>query len=145
MLNRLLFTKIFKMGKKVGIWVDCEKAHIISLFPERYVFETIESDVETRVRYDGESKSFSGKGGALVNPSKKKTKRRKHQLDNFIEMLVEKVFSAEEVFIFGPADTKKELSKGLRKRKDCPPVRLSSADKMTERQMVARVKEHFNQ
>ena len=133
------------MGTKVGVWLDSEKAYIISLFEDRHVMETIESEVESRVRYEGETKSFSGKGGSLVNPSKKKTKRRKHQMDSYILSVLEKLRSAEGIYIFGPAECKRELEKGLIKRKDKPSIHIESADKMTERQMIARVKGHFSQ
>ena len=132
------------MGKKVGIWLDCEKAYIISLFDEKYVIETIESDVETRIRFSGESKSFSGKGGALVNTSKKRTKRRRQQIDYFIGNLADRIASADGIYIFGPAETKKELNKILIRRRDKPSVYVEPADKMTEKQMVARVKKYFS-
>ena len=131
------------MGKKVGIWLDCEKAYIISLFEEKHVVETVESNVETRLRFTGESKSFSGRGGALVNLSKKKTKRKKHQVDQFIVSLAKRISSAEGIFIFGPAETKRELSKVLIRRKDKSSVYVEPADKMTEKQMIARVRKHF--
>ena len=89
------------MGKQVGVWLDSEKAYIISLFEDRHVMETIESEVESRVRYEGETKSYSGKGGSLVNPSKKKTKRRRHQMDSYILSVLDKLRTAEGIFIFG--------------------------------------------
>ena len=132
------------MGKKVGIWLDHEKAYVISLFDKTHMIEKVESNIETRIRYEGETKPASGKGNALVNPSKKRTKRKRQQMNNYIECLISKVNSAEAVFIFGPAEAKKELNKVLITRHDKPSVYIEPADKMTEKQMVARVRDHFS-
>ena len=131
------------MGKNVGVWLDKEKAYVISVNGGKHHIEKVESNVETRIRFDGETKSYSRIGGAFVNPSKKKTKREKHQLNHYLIDLSCKLSGAENILIFGPADVKKELRKVLINRKDKPAIRLESADHMTENQMVARVKEHF--
>lgn len=131
------------MGKNVGVWLDKEKAYVISVNGGKHQIEKIESNVETRVRYEGETKSYSRVGGMVVNPSKKKTKREKHQLSHYLADLSCKLTGAEKILIFGPADVKKELKKILIRRKDKPAISLESADQMTENQMVARVKKHF--
>lgn len=131
------------MGKNVGVWLDKEKAYLISVNGGKHRIEKIESNVESRVRYEGEKKSYSRIGGAFFNPSKKKTKREKHQLNHYLTDLSLKLSGAESILIFGPADVKKELRKVLIKRKDKPAIYLESAEQMTENQMVARVKDHF--
>ncbi|HDZ40647.1 MAG TPA: hypothetical protein ENH59_03070 [Bacteroidetes bacterium] len=131
------------MGKNVGVWLDKEKAYVISVNGGKHRIEKVESNVESRVRYQGETKSYSRIGGAFFNPSKKKTKREKHQLNHYLTDLSVKLSDAENILIFGPADVKKELRKVLIKRKDKPAIRLEPAEQMTENQMVARVKEHF--
>ncbi|MFO7852927.1 MAG: hypothetical protein ACQERS_01260 [Bacteroidota bacterium] len=131
------------MGKNVGVWLDREKAYVIIVNEGKHKIEKVESNVESRVRYDGETKSYSRIGGTFFNPSKKKTKREKHQLKHYLDDLSCRLSGAEEILIFGPADVKKELRKNLIKRKDKPAIRMESADRMTENQMVARVKAHF--
>ncbi|MFO7755730.1 MAG: hypothetical protein R6V34_07095 [Bacteroidales bacterium] len=131
------------MIRNVGVWLDKEKAYLISVNGGNHSIEKVESNVESRVRYEGESKSFSGRGGAFFNPSKKRTKREKHQLNHYLTDISSRLSDAGNVLIFGPADAKKELKKVLIKRKDKPAISLESAEKMTENQMVARVREHF--
>ena len=131
------------MNKKVGIWLDSEKAWVISLLGKGQTIEKVESNIETRIRFDGESKPASGRGGALVNPSKKKTNRKKQQMGDYLECLMDKISGAEDVLIFGPAETKTEFSKVIHSRKDKPAVYIESAGKMTERQIIARVRDHF--
>ena len=132
------------MVKNVGVWLDKEKAYVISMNGGNHQIEKVESNVETRVRYEGETKSYSGRGGAFFNPSKKRMKREKHQLNHYLDDLCCKLSDAGSVLIFGPADAKKELKKVLIKRKDKPAISLESAEKMTENQMVARVREYFS-
>ena len=115
------------MEKKVGIWLDSEKAYIISLINGREKLEKIESNVESRVRYEGEKKSFSRIGGQLVNPQKKKTK------------------DAGDIYIFGPAEAKTGLNKEYSKHKGLQDkvLRVENSGKLTENQMIAQVREVF--
>lgn len=132
------------MGKNVGIWLDHEKAYVIAVSNSDHSIEKIDSNIEARIRFIGESKSFSGRGGNLFNPSKKRTKRKKHQMNQYISDLTNRVSNAENILIFGPAYAKTELKKVLIRRKDKPSLHLETADKMSENQMVAKVKKHFN-
>jgi hypothetical protein len=131
------------MGKNIGVWLDKEKAYVISVNGGKHHIEKVESQVESRVRYQGETKSYSRIGGAFFNPSKKKTKREKHQLHEYLADLSGKLSNAENILIFGPADVKNELRKVLIKRKYKPAIHMESAEQMTENQMVAKVKDYF--
>jgi hypothetical protein len=133
------------MEKKVGIWLDSEKAYIISLINGREKLEKIESNVESRVRYEGEKKSFSRIGGQLVNPQKKKTKRKKHQLQNYFQNILKKTKDAGDIYIFGPAEAKTELNKEYNKHKGLQDkvLRVENSGRLTENQMIAQVREVF--
>jgi len=133
------------MEKKVGIWLDSEKAYIISLINGREKLEKIESNVESRVRYEGEKKSFSRIGGQLVNPQKKKTKRKKHQLQNYFQNILKKTKDAGDIYIFGPAEAKTGLNKEYSKHKELQSkvLRVENSGKLTENQMKAQVREVF--
>ncbi|MCH7657329.1 MAG: hypothetical protein IIB05_03280 [Bacteroidetes bacterium] len=133
------------MEKNVGIWLDSEKAYIISLVDGREELETIESNVESRVRYKGEKKSFSRIGGQLFNPQKKKTKRKKHQLHSYYQDILKKTKNAGKIYIFGPAEAKTGLNKEYTKHKELQDkiLRVESSDSLTENQMIARVREVF--
>ena len=133
------------MEKKVGIWLDSEKAYIISLINGREKLEKIESNVESRVRYEGEKKSFSRIGGQLVNPQKKKTKRKKHQLQSYYQNILKKTKDAGDIYIFGPAEAKTGLNKEYSKHKELQSkvLRVENSGKLTENQMKAQVREVF--
>ncbi len=130
---------------RLGIWLDCEKAFVISVSEDDYRTEWVHSNVENRVRYDGETKSSSRLGGMFVNPSRKRMERRKHQLREYFASLTPKIRGSEAILLFGPADTAKHLFKEIRQMKGFRdiPVRVEKADKMTENQMIARVREYY--
>ncbi|MFA8435502.1 MAG: hypothetical protein ACEPOZ_13360 [Marinifilaceae bacterium] len=133
------------MKKNIGVWLDTEKAYIISLIEGEAHVETVKSEVESRVRFPGETKNYSRLGSMVVNPQKKITQRKKHQLKHYFDDICKRIRDAEEIYLFGPADAKLHLSKHLSKdpqlnRRVC---RVESEDHITENQMIARVKSIF--
>jgi hypothetical protein len=65
-------------------------------------------------------------------------------LEKYYDEVIRRLGAADAVFLFGPGEAKGELhkrmeSKGLGARV----VAVEPADKMTEPQMAARVREHF--
>lgn len=133
------------MEKNVGIWLDNEKAYIITLIDGNEKVEKIESNVETRVRIEGETKSYSRLGGMLINPQKKKTKRKNHQLKDYFRSIIRKTKDASSIYIFGPADAKTNLKKIVEQEKNLNKKlkRVESSDRLTEKQMVAKVRQVF--
>jgi len=133
------------MEKNVGIWLDNEKAYIITLIDGNEKVEKIESNVETRVRIEGETKSYSRLGGMLINPQKKKTKRKNNQLKDYFRSIIGKTKDAHSIYIFGPADAKTNLKKIVEQEKNLNKKlkRVDPSDKLTENQMIAKVKEVF--
>lgn len=134
------------MEKNVGIWLDNEKAYIITLINGNEDVEKIESNVETRVRFKGETKSYSRLGGMFINPQKKKTKRKKHKLKEYFNKILNRTKDASAIYIFGPADAKTNLRKAFQKEKTLNSKlrKVEASNRLTENQIVARVKEVFN-
>lgn len=134
------------MEKQMGVWIDKEKAILISLTEEGESIHKIESEVETRVRFTGEKKGFHRLGGMLANPIKRKTERQKHQLHNYFKQIIKNIKDANEILILGPAETKKWLEKELKKNNDhiARKVRgVKSADYISENQIIEKVKKFF--
>ncbi|WP_421919008.1 hypothetical protein [Marinifilum sp.] len=134
------------MKKNMGVWLDTEKAYIITIENGKGHIETIESEVETRVRFKGETKAYSKMGNQFINPAKRMTHRRRHQFKQYFENISTKLIKAEEIYLFGPAETKVHLAKHIKK---CTKLndrvrKVESEDNITENQMIARVKEVFS-
>jgi stalled ribosome rescue protein Dom34 len=71
--------------------------------------------------------------------------RRKHQYHDFYQRVIEKTANAGRLIIFGPGEAKRELEKEIAGIKS-PHVRVAaveSSDKLTENQIVAKVKDFF--
>ncbi len=135
------------MGKLTGIWLDSEKAYLITLANGKPAIEEINSPVETRVRVDGEKKQYSRLGGMFVNPQKKKTKRQEQQLKTYYHMIINKVRDADAIYVFGPSNTPKRLYKELKQDKHLAPklTGMETEGRLTRNQMVAKVKHVFEE
>ena len=133
------------MEKKVGIWLDTDKAILISLLPDGENITTIESMIDTRTRFPGEGKAYHRLGSMFVNPSKRNTNRKKHQMHHYLGTIIKSVQDASDILIFGPSTTKIELEKEIKKLHDFNDKKISvvSADKMTQKQTIAFVKNHY--
>lgn len=133
------------MKKNIGVWLDTEKAYIITLKNGESTVEVIESEVETRVRFKGETKAYSKMGNQFINPAKRMTHRRRHQFKQYFESITNCLKDAEEIYLFGPAETKVHLAKYLNKYPNLNERirKIESEDHLTENQMIAHVKEVF--
>ncbi|MCD6200485.1 MAG: hypothetical protein J7K46_01615 [Bacteroidales bacterium] len=133
------------MGKMTGVWLDSEKAYVITLGNGTTAIEEIDSPVETRVRIEGEKKQYSRVGGMFVNPQKKKTKRHEQQLKKYYNLIISKVKDAEAIYIFGPSNIPKRFYKELLQDKHLAPkvAGMETEGKLTRNQMIAKVKQVF--
>ena len=124
------------MGRKVGIWIDHKTAVIVSAIAGAVTTETMKSDVGAHPRYSGQE----GAGG-----EKKYEQRHGEQLDRYYDDIISQLGLPEAVLIFGPGEAKLELKERLSRSKalsGCT-VDLETADKLTDPQIVAKVKDHF--
>lgn len=134
------------MERQIGIWLNSTKAILVEMANGSETVRTIESEVESRTRYPGEGKNFSRLGSMQVNPSKKNTNRKKHQLHHYFDEIIDELEGAENIFIFGPSTTKNLLEKEIRKNSSFinKNISIENSDKMTQNQLIAKVKTHFS-
>lgn len=71
--------------------------------------------------------------------------RRKSQLRKYYQGIIRLVQDVSKVMIMGPGQAKIELKKEFEKTKNLGAkiIQVETVDKMTERQIVARVKHYF--
>ena len=133
------------MKKQTGIWIDHEKAIIITLDRSSYKLNTIESDIVTRERIDGETKTYGRFGDQFLSQEKHKERRIKEQTSKYLKNLLSEIKDVDELVLFGPANMKKELEKQILNEPILAPklIAVESADSMTENQMVAWVKKFY--
>jgi len=143
------------MNAYAGIWIDHEKAYICMLKKVDTVYGidqdqcdiiVVESNVESHVRSTGGSRAKTPYGPQDITDDKKLDRRRKDQMDDFYESVIEKIRKARKIFIFGPGMAKKEFKKKMEDEKELAEkiAGVENADKMTRNQIVARIRAFYN-
>jgi len=131
--------------RKVGIWIDQKEANLITLTKKAIHSKTIYSDIETRIRIEGESKQFGRFGDQYLVDEKGKDNRVKEYTQKYMLRIVKELSKADEIFLFGPAQMKLKLEKLISgipelaiKMKD-----TKTAENMTHNQKLAYVKDFY--
>ena len=132
------------MNTNVGLWIDHKKAVIVYLSVKEVEIKTIKSDLEKFIK-PSEGSSSNNPYGRRDIPADDINKR---ELNEHFKVYYDKVISslknAKSIYIFGPAETKNDLKKRMEKNKLHPKiVAIEPADKMTDRQIIARVRKYF--
>ena len=124
------------MSYVAGIWIDHEKAVIVSASGGLVTTKTLTSDVEPHPRYSGQQD-----GGG----EKKYEARHGQQLGAYYEAVLAQLGQPEALLIFGPGEAKLEFKARLDRASALSrtAVDVESADSLTEPRIVAKVKEHF--
>ncbi len=135
-----------QMKKQAGIWIDAKKAVIVFLEGSNHTIKAIHSNIESRERIPGETKWFTRFGNQFLNFEKRKKNRRANEIRNYLKDVVNEIQHSDELVLFGPASTKKELEKAVLMNAPHSPVikAVETADSMTENQMVAWVKNYYH-
>ena len=131
--------------KNIGIWLDKEKAHIITLENEKETMNTIKSEVENYRIHGGSGTRFKGGPQDVVQDSRY-LEREKHQLKAYFKEIASEIKNSDACVIFGPAETKDKLNKELQEKYKNIGLKVQGinvADSMTENQLKAWVRDFF--
>ena len=125
------------MKKDIGVWIDHRKAVIVIISDKEEEVKEISSNMEKHVRYSNDA----SEDGA---PEDTRDRQFDNQLNAFYDAVVAVIHDGDTIQIFGPGEAKGELkkrleSKGLKQHI----LAIESADKMTDRQIAAKVRERF--
>ncbi|HTA62622.1 MAG TPA: hypothetical protein VK835_09210 [Bacteroidia bacterium] len=121
--------------KKLGIWMDHSTAHIMEYTTESIQTKTITS----KFTHDVKEHSL-GKSERLMHT------KEQHQQSEYFKELGSIIKKHDDVILFGPTDAKFELLNVLRADNSFGKIKIEiqSADKMTDNQQHAFVKEYFS-
>jgi len=124
------------MKKEVGLWIDHREAVIVTLQDETEDIKRIDSDVEKRVRYSGTTENGTGED--------KRDRRIEGHLEHYYDAVMAAMQDATAVLIMGPAEAKNEFHKHLEVHQPTIKiVNVEAADKMTDAQIVAKIRRNF--
>jgi hypothetical protein len=123
------------MSHDVGVWIDHKKAVIVSIAEGQVTTRTLESDVGAHPHYSG----FHAGG------EKKYEDRHNQDLDRYYDDVIGQLGEPNALLLFGPGEAKLQLKERLGRPKGPSEriVAVESTDKLTDPQIVAKVKEHY--
>jgi hypothetical protein len=133
------------MKRVVGLWIDHRKAVIVTIVGEgKEIILTMKSHMEPHVRFGGGSRSKGPHQSLEVTAEDQRDRRFADHLSTYYDEVISHIREAEEILVFGPGEAKGELEKrleseGLRRRI----VGVETVDKMTDRQIAAKVRQRF--
>ena len=124
------------MSHDVGVWIDHKKAIIVSIAAGEVTTRTLTSDIGGHPHYSG-----SQEGGG----EKKYEQRHTQDLDRYYDDVIGQIGRPDALLLFGPGEAKLQLKERLRRSKMSSEsiVAVETADKLTDPQIVAKVKEHY--
>jgi hypothetical protein len=132
------------MKTKVGVWIDHKKAVIAGLTDKGEELGLVLSKVERQLERAGDS-PLKGPYDSRQLPSEDNRKRAFiAHLNMFYDAVIASLREAESIWIIGPGEAKVELKKRLVKNKLGARIAgVEAADKMTDRQIAAKIRKHF--
>lgn len=130
---------------KSGVWIDHRKAVIVSLTPTGESTTVIESGVEKHLERSGDSPMKGPYEPAQVPADDSRQRALTGDLNRYYDTVVAALRPAEGLILFGPGEAKGELKKRLERAKLGGRVlAITTEDKMSDRQVAARVREYFS-
>jgi hypothetical protein len=120
------------------LWIDHRKAVVVMVSNAGEVVKEITSHMEKHVRFSS---------GASEDGSSEDVRDRQFEnhLNSYYDEVIALVRDADSIQIFGPGEAKGELVKrleheGLKEHI----LAIETVDKMTDRQIAAKVRDHFH-
>jgi hypothetical protein len=125
------------MKREVGLWLDHKKAVVIVVTDEGEETKIMESNMEKHVRFSSGS-SDPGQGEDV------RDRQFQNHLNSYYDDVIATIGDAQSLQIFGPGEAKVELVKRLKDKGFGGHIfAIETVDKMTDRQIAAKVREHF--
>ena len=125
------------MRSEIGLWIDHRQAVIVSVTDAGEETKHIISNMEKHVRFSS---------GSSEDGSQEDVRDRQfgNHLNNFYDEVVAEIRDADAIQIFGPGEAKGELEKRLEHAGfKGQIVSVETVDKLTDRQIAAKVRARF--
>jgi stalled ribosome rescue protein Dom34 len=126
------------MKSAAGLWIDHREAVIVLVTDKEEKIKRMTSNMEKHVRFSGGSRSEEGKA------DDQRDRQFTGHLNRYYDEVISHLRDAESILLFGPGEAKGELEKRLaNKGLGGRIVGIETVDKMTDRQIAAKVREYF--
>ncbi len=132
------------MQKNVGLWIDHRKAVIVMLTERGQELKLIISKVEKQPSRSGGSGSTASYEAQQVPADDRRERDFMGHLNIYYDAVIASIRDAESILVFGPGEAKGELKKRMARNKiGGRIVGFETVDKMTDRQIAAKVRQRF--
>jgi len=132
------------MGAKVGLWIDHRKAIIVAVTDKGEEIGLIISKAEKQRRRSGDSPLKGPYEPLQIPADDSRQKTFTGHLNIYYNAVIAGIRDAESILIFGPGEAKGELQKRLKRNNlGRRIVGIETVDKMTDRQIAAKVRQYF--
>jgi hypothetical protein len=132
------------MSIKVGLWIDHRKAVIVAVTDQGEATRLIISKTDKQLGRTGGVRSTSPYESQQVPADDLREKRFTGHLNIYYDAVIASIRGAESILIFGPGEAKGELKQRLEGDKlGGHIVSIETVDKMTDRQIAAKVRQQF--
>ena len=131
--------------KNTGIWLDKDKALIVTIENETETLSTVTSNLEHFKIHGGSGTRFKGGPQDVVQDSKY-LEREKHQFKQYFKNIALEIKDSDALVIFGPAETNEKFGKELNDNYNQLSTKIKAikkADSMTDNQIKAWVRDFF--
>ena len=134
------------MKREVGLWIDHHKTVMVTMMNEKEETREIRSNVEKYVRLTGGLHAKEPNLSTMSNAEDVGDRRYGNHLQGYFDGIISMLRSADAIWIFGPGEAKIELKSRLEHEELGGRITsVDTVDKMTDRQIVAKVRLHFQQ
>jgi hypothetical protein len=132
------------MATNAGVWIDHRKAVIVILTESGERLIHIDSDAEKRVRSAGGSQSRSTNSAQSAPAEDVLDRKFANNLNVYYKEVFDCLKDSDGILVMGPGEARTEFQKHFHSKGAA--VRIAAnekCDKMTDPQIVARVREYF--
>lgn len=132
------------MKTKAGLWIDHKKAIVVKITDHGEEVTVTVSGVERQLRRAGDSPLTGSYESQNVPADDSRQRAFTGHLNAYYDAVIAVLGDAESILVFGPGEAKGELKKRLeRDNLGGRIVAMETVDRMTDRQVAAKVRQHF--
>jgi len=132
------------MTTQAGVWIDHRKAVIVRVSDEGETTRQVTSKVEKHVRFSGGAGSRESHRSQKGTGEDTRERRFEGQLGAYYDEVIAGIRDADAILIFGPGEAKGELRTRLEGGGlGALILGVETVDKMTDRQIAAKVRERL--
>ena len=131
--------------KNTGIWLDKNKALIVTLEDSNETLKSVSSNIDHYNVHGGSGTPQKGGPQNVVHDSKY-LEREQQQLKAYFKSISKEINNTDALVIFGPAGTNEKFSKELHENYQHLSTKIKGvrkADSMTDTQVKAWVRDFF--